>query len=1480
MDANPRASSNVTVEYTDPSGLFPSIKSLILEALPLRNLHWKSPTRPLRSIDSLHVDLVPAKSLDEERRRLSDGASSVVPRRRHQIPGLRQTPYLKIYLLSCDDNDTYKSTTRKAVREWIKTHGTSPQSSSSGGSQDNHDAFEWLIIHVVSGPAEVAEKPGTGSKWPGRGSTTVQEKVKADFGGSSKSSIDRVVQLRISKSELDKRPPELAAQLEDLVAKLKSSILTSFDHRVSQYEEDIRHKDSQRSLPGWNFCTFFILKEGLARGFEHVGLYEDALVGYDELAVGLDAALRDQLVAKGDQHGGTFLSCTKDLRMKAEKALGLIPGEDDEGEWKHYDDSHEDDSEDSDATDDFPYIALNEELFPLDPNKKPYREMILANNISVFDFRVYIFARQMMLLLKAARAPSIQSGSSQTTGKPAKEAVNLTLLAEICERASEFISIGSRTLRHDLYAGLDELEHECDESSVVDILNNIVYSWTYSAISQVLIQTATDSLDIPKASLRNTRDLVNASVLANFVAESRPGVPKRSSSLTANTLISSRPTSLDIMSPGVYSGAQPRAPLASLKSDGSVQQRTGQSELASSRGDLFLYARRTLENIAQRRGWSKKWRDLGLLFDEHNAPIMGLKDVALDEDGETQDSTTTEQKVVPVLRAIENPSMMRACRSEKHFGSIYEGLTDQIFRHYLAANRTRSAEMAMADIAVLRYRAGDYATAASFFHQMAPFYASCRWGVLEGVMLELYGRCLKHLGRKDDYVRVLLKLLGNYAGVAQSGRKTGAPQGKRISSAAPSSFSPVARTLASSYVDDLFEVSQSLPTEFSVPLNEFFGGIDISPTIHHFEDKDGILVELSLRFLLGSSIDVDNVKMRLVNSAGVHNSEIWLENVDDVVVKSTTSRILLHSFVSVHGKYLVDRIEVRVGNFVFVQHHGLPPQFRPGLREPDADESDEEDERPFVFCYPPAKGLQAKISPPYRINLSDLRTIEIELKSGWNNILKGVLRVKPATAGLRLRITEANIVDGPIKLAENAESGQIDFTDFGPNSSARLSIPYTLEDDQTSLSARLEVIYETPEGQFSYFSSTSIVSMLPVSVNVQDMFKDDSLMSRFTISPAMVTPLRILNCEIPSSEVYEVQSSIHRWEVLDVFPRQPASLLYKITPREDKPLQADASKRSLALTIDFACLDEECLHAIEDRFVRDIGSSKFEQLARLLTPRLLDAFRSAWTANDLETISLIREIDMLPYERVQWEAVTNSLSGNFGKEVVSWLKEWHMQNPTLPLPHNSNGTTTTTTTIPNRQIIIPVDIPEVQIVHTANLTVAQPNHLTHATVGEMIPATLAIHHTRRWCPPQHREPESSLEFSYELLVNPDIWLVGGRRRGNFTATEGERRTFTVMLLPQRPGHLLLPGLEVKTFVTQAPAGGEAELVSGAVQRRVVPCEVDYQNHAETVLVSPNLQKTTVNLDVSGGTGAGVGGSSGSSSGSWLVESERRVEVTG
>lgn len=46
----------------------------------------------------------------------------------------------------------------------------------------------------------------------------------------------------------------------ELIKRLKEGILLAFDTAVTQKEEEVRRSESQRQMPGWNFCNFFILK--------------------------------------------------------------------------------------------------------------------------------------------------------------------------------------------------------------------------------------------------------------------------------------------------------------------------------------------------------------------------------------------------------------------------------------------------------------------------------------------------------------------------------------------------------------------------------------------------------------------------------------------------------------------------------------------------------------------------------------------------------------------------------------------------------------------------------------------------------------------------------------------------------------------------------------------------------------------------------------------------------------------------------------------------------------------------------------------------------------------------------------------------------------------------------------------------------------------------------------------------------------------
>lgn len=53
---------------------------------------------------------------------------------------------------------------------------------------------------------------------------------------------------------------ENPAAWAECINKIKDGILSAFDSAVVQREEDVKRSESQRLMPGWNFCTFFILK--------------------------------------------------------------------------------------------------------------------------------------------------------------------------------------------------------------------------------------------------------------------------------------------------------------------------------------------------------------------------------------------------------------------------------------------------------------------------------------------------------------------------------------------------------------------------------------------------------------------------------------------------------------------------------------------------------------------------------------------------------------------------------------------------------------------------------------------------------------------------------------------------------------------------------------------------------------------------------------------------------------------------------------------------------------------------------------------------------------------------------------------------------------------------------------------------------------------------------------------------------------------
>ncbi|THH18490.1 hypothetical protein EW146_g2511 [Bondarzewia mesenterica] len=327
--------------------------------LPLRNLHWKPATRPsIRTIQELELKLV---ALDSVRDELTS-----------QVPStLLEKPLLNLYVVICEDNETYKASVRKQIKDW---HITVSQRKNQ----------EWLIVYVIRPDARAAASGFFQIKG------TVLDKIRADFNTDKR---DRCVQLAWTTGQ------DNPAAWADLISKIKDGVLSAFDWAVAQRVEEVKRSESQKLMPGWNFCTFFILKESLASSFEGMNLYEDALLQYDELEISFANVLREKSLL---WFGTLIAAQPKDDSM--------------------------------------PLLSID---------KKSYRDLILANSISVFDFRIYLLARQCALLGKLGN------------------------VVEVCRKASTFLTSFGRRLR-DVEAILPQY---------------FVESWIYSSALSVVDET-------------------------------------------------------------------------------------------------------------------------------------------------------------------------------------------------------------------------------------------------------------------------------------------------------------------------------------------------------------------------------------------------------------------------------------------------------------------------------------------------------------------------------------------------------------------------------------------------------------------------------------------------------------------------------------------------------------------------------------------------------------------------------------------------------------------------------------------------------------------------------------------------------------------------------------------------------------------------------------------------------------------------------
>jgi hypothetical protein len=503
---------------------------------------------------------------------------------------------------------------------------------------------------------------------------------------------------------------------------------------------------------------------------------------------------------------------------------------------------------------------------------------------------------------------------------------------------------------------------------------------------------------------------------------------------------------------------------------------------------------------------------------------------------------------------------------------------------------------------------------------------------------------------------------------------------------------------------------------------------------------------------------------------------------------------------------------MQVGNILFVHR----------FQQTDDQESDAPRRKhtiPSVMVYPRSDALSVNMTTLTNIMLGEIRRLSLILDPGSNSIDQCQIRVQPASAGLRLAVHESRSATS-LTVRQEQETQVIEFDKLQPGKSVSVDIPFSVEVAATSsIVVKCEVEYHVGEQVYRLFETCNIDILLPVSVNVQDIYRESSYFSKFLIRPATLVPIVLRSCRLEEATGINIATASIFQNPQVVFPQHPANWTVKIDQEEVPQWQR------LVLNVCYQRLDEVLLGVLMKDFTSMLEDMGHSQASRFLGMHLARTVKNSWTEQDLEVAGLMKELEVWKMQDIDWPSALRALGRNARGTVKEVIEHWHSKTTAIPVDLKE---------APVRVLKLPVDLPPRPLVVQTGLTILQG--LSTVAVGQPLICKLTFKlGTDRATAKREEE-----ELSYELFAPSEAWLIGGRKKG-VLKSESEEGGQQIVLFAQRTGALLLPMIDVK----YRRRGDDKTTTAGGWFD--CPIEVHNTTLSKSIRVVSNLRSTTIGV---------------------------------
>ncbi|KAN0004734.1 hypothetical protein ACTFIU_001972 [Dictyostelium citrinum] len=688
---------HITISYQDESSIWKYIEAELPNHLPLKNISWKTKTGHTKVVEKMPIEIL---QYNDER-----------VKAHYDNQNLYKKPYLYLYLVHCDDPDTYKNVVRGKIKQWV--------------TQMTERQQEWLIVYVSLGPKRFSELTSKLTR-------TVFDRIKNDFNVKR----DRCCQLRFldtnnsSSGNKDKDSDNnnttglstSTKQQDDLwddfLIKMKEGIISSAEQYLTTYEDEIRKMDAKRTTPGWSYQNFFFIKEGLALIYERAQLYEDALMQYFELEV----------LFTDPNNRSQFDQITDEV---------LQPNS----------------------------IHCNGNI--LDTSFKNYRKLIHENKISLFDFKVYLFARQsklLFLLQKPIEAATKSISFITSMSMIIKQYPNSFApmfkeswifstsmeLIKACQDSFDKVVNGAQQQQQQQQQLQQQLQQQQQQQTINGSAQKVVKSISSTTPISKLFGAfgpfGSSSNNTPSTSTTSTNGkntpMPSNSGMASLSAGGSTIIAGLSGSQSLNNLQSAQ------LSGALNTQHYIRTPSLNLTSDLSerLTEKQDRESLDFLIGDLLFSSAQRLEELAIMIGY--------LPVDDYNSEMFfQIVDEVMFK------SIENKKIEVDSMTAFSYQPLQVSLQSSKQFTQLYFELLGQIEKLYIQSNRMRSISRLTFAIANLNFKLKEFQIAENLFKSISNLYSREHWSYIEYAVKTRLSYCQKQLGHLVDYVTTCVGLL-------------------------------------------------------------------------------------------------------------------------------------------------------------------------------------------------------------------------------------------------------------------------------------------------------------------------------------------------------------------------------------------------------------------------------------------------------------------------------------------------------------------------------------------------------------------------------------------------------------------------------------------------------------------------------------------------------------------------------------------------